>query len=166
MQSIPLNEIILNTYDNNNKFHKELLDEFRGESHSNFISWIDNRLQLNCHQKSFPFDTGFVVSLANGNLIGYLFISAIRNDEVYLEYSILKDCRAKGYGSFMLQNVTDYLFENYNIRDIALDIDVSNEASMKTAIGCGYYEEEYLETGRVTFKNYNFHYIDKRRKRK
>ena len=163
MQQINLDNILLITFDINNKLHNELIDEFKSNSKSDFISSIDNRLKLNKNLKSFPFDTGFVVATNDSKLLGYLFISSIRNDEIFLEYSILKDKRGMGYGSLLLNKVTDYLFSNYNIKNIALDIDVSNLASIKTAISAYYTEDEYLDNDRIIYRNYNINYVDKRR---
>lgn len=161
---IDLDKILLMTYDKSNDGHRQLLLNFNGESQCDFISLIDSRLELNSNGKSFPFNTAFVVSLASGELVGYVFISSRRQDEVYLEYSLLQEQRGKGYGKMVLGLVTEYLFCNYNIRDVALDIDVSNESSMRTAISCGFYEDEYLETGKCIYRSYNLGYVDKRRK--
>ena len=159
-----LNKIYLETYDKNNNAHEYLIKQFANDSYSSFISMIDSRLRLNSKQKTFPFDTAFIVYLYTGEILGYVFISGVRNDEVYLEYSILKDKRNKGYGKLTLELVTNYLFINYNIKDIALDIDVSNEASMKTTMSCGYYEDEYVDNGRLIYKNYNLSYVTRRKK--
>ncbi|MCI6266335.1 MAG: GNAT family N-acetyltransferase [Erysipelotrichaceae bacterium] len=160
---IDTNDIIFNTFQDNNLEHLNLLQSFKEESKSKFIHFIVERLLQNRNQKSFPFDTGFVISLDSGESIGYLFISSKRNDEVFLEYSILKNKRKMGYGKKCLSLVTDFLFEHYNIRDIALDIDVSNEASMRTAMACGYYEDEYLEEGKFIYRKYNLNYTNKRK---
>lgn len=164
IMQIDLGEFCLETFDPISQKHKLLLNQFKGISHSSFISMIDNRLELLNKQKSFPFDTAFVI-ISGSKLLGYLFISSVRNDEVYLELSLLKEKRGKGYGKLILVLVTDYLFEHYNIRDIALDIDVSNHASINTATSGGYYADEYLNSGRIIFRNYNLNYIDKRNKK-
>ena len=160
---INLDQLRLDTFDKKNDKHMWLVQQFKGSSKSDFISMIDSRLELNGKSKTFPFDTAFVVSFPSDELIGYLFISGIRGDEVYLEYSLLEEKRGHGYGSLLLGLITEYLFANYNIKDIALDIDVSNEASMKTAIGCGYYEEDFINDKRMIYKNYNLGYVNKRK---
>lgn len=162
---IDLGDFSLDTFDQSIPGHKDLLTNFKDGSHSKFISMIDNRLELLNKQKSFPFDTAFVIT-SNSELFGYIFISSVRNDEVYLELSLLKEKRGKGYGKLILGLVTDYLFEHYNIRNLALDIDISNNASMNTAIAEGYYADEYLENGRIIFRNYNLNYVDKRKNKK
>ncbi len=163
---IDLGDIYLEPFQPNLLEHKAVLESYQWKSSSKFISMIDEMLIQNRKSKDYPFGMGFVVTLKSGEAVGYLFISSRRNDEVYLEYSILKNKRNCGYGKMCLDLVTQYLFSNYNIRDIALDIDVSNEASMKTALGCGYFEDEDAVNGKIILKNYNLNYVDKRRKRK
>lgn len=163
---INVGNLYLETFREDCLEHLQLLKDFSGDSHSQFIHSIEERLLQNRKQKSFPFHTAYVISLASGECIGYLFISSIRNDEVFLECSILKRQRHHGYGKLCLESVTNYLFEHYNIRDIALDINVSNDASIRTAEACGYYEDEYLEEGKFIYRNYNLNYVDKRKKGK
>lgn len=163
---IDLGSICLDTFLTTSSEHLEVFRSFKEESHSQFIHSIDDRLLQNKGSKSFPFDTGFVVTLKSGECIGYLFISSVHQDEVFLESSILKEKRHLGYGKMCLNLVTDYLFEHYNLKDIALDIDVSNDASMKTAEACGYYADEYLNNRKIIYRNYNLNYINKRRKGK
>lgn len=160
---INLENFCLSPFNSENFSHVSLLNQFNGESKSNFISMIDSRLRLNSKSKSFPFRMAFVVSDFSDDLLGYVFISSIRQDEVYLEYSLLKEQRGKGYGSLLLKEVTNYLFENYNIRNIALDIDVSNEASVNTAIRSGYYEDEFINEKRIIYKSYNLNYVNRRK---
>mgnify|MGYP003303843978 CR=1 FL=1 len=50
-----------------------------------------------------------------GTPIGYLYISSMVRDEVFLEYAVLKEERGKGYGSDIIRETTDYLFQNHNI---------------------------------------------------
>ena len=93
------------------------------------------------------------------------------NDEVFLEYSILKEYRGKGYGSNIIREITDYLFEKHNIRSIRLDIDPSNRNSINVAQACGYaVDEDEFEShnyiGRMQFVRENAFYVSKRRARK
>lgn len=161
----------LECFDESKKEHIHLIQEFSGDSSSTFIHSIEERLLQNNHVKSFPFNTGFVISSYAGSALGYLFISSISHDEVFLEYSILKENRGKGIGKLCLQEVTDYLFEHYNLRGIKLDIDPSNAPSTKIAMECGYYpdEEEFLNrnmVGRILYRKDNFSYINRNRKGK
>lgn len=161
-----LGPLYLETFRDDSLEHVVALNSFKEESSSRFISMIEERLLQNRKSKDYPFNMGFVVTLKSHEPIGYLFISSRRNDEVYLEYSILKGKRHCGYGKMCLELITEYLFNYYNIRDIALDIDVSNEASMKTAIACGYYEDGCVDRGKMILKNYNLHYVNRRNRGK
>lgn len=163
---INLGDFYLETFQEDFLEHKKVFESFQGESSSKFISMILERLLQNRRSKDYPFDMGFVVTLKSNESIGYIFISSRRNDEVYLECSILRNKRGLGYGKMCLDGVTNYLFDSFNIRDIALDIDVSNEASMKTAMACGYYEDGYTDNGKIILRNYNLNYVSKRRKGK
>lgn len=80
---INLGYLCLSPFDNNNPDHVWLAEQFNKESKSDFISMIDSRLKLNYKSKSFPFGMAFVVT-SSSELLGYMFISGIKQDEVYL----------------------------------------------------------------------------------
>lgn len=82
---------------------------------------------------------------------------------------MLKEYRGKKYEKLILSEVSNYLFENYNIKTISLDIEPSNIASIRTALSCGYIpdEDEYLSrnmNGKILYHLDNYNYINKRRK--
>ena len=141
---IDLGDFCLELFNDSNPQHIWLAEQFNKESKFDFISMIDSRLKLNNKSKKFPFGMAFVVSSSN-TLLGYMFISSVRQDEVYLESSLLQDKRRRGIGKALLKAMTDYLFDNYNIKEIALDIYVSNEAGINTAISCDYYQDESID---------------------
>lgn len=161
-------EIILRVYDDANLEHVNVINEFKNGSNSKFIHRIPERLMVKVNEKSYPFNTAFIVNCDNQD-IGYVFISALVNDEVFLEISILKKFRSMGYGGLCLDEVTDYLFDNYNIKGISLDIDPSNEASIRTALSCGYSpdSEEFMErsmNGNMLYRKDNYYYVNRRKK--
>ena len=163
-----LNNIVLNCYDEKDDNHNRLLLEFLGNSSSNYIHDIDRRLKNNKIKNDCIFDRGYIVSF-NDILIGYVFISKLIKDDLYLEYSILKDYRGKGFGKLLLNEVSIYLIDNYNIKSIVLDIDPSNTPSIMTAVSCGYIadEEEYIErnmNGKILYRIDNYNYVNKRKK--
>ena len=165
---LELDNIMLSLYDSSNPIHNEILNKFDSDSKSEYIHSINDRLRYFQNKKSFPFNTGFFVTI-DSTIVGYLFISKCVDDEVYLENSLLKEYRGKGYGKLILNDVSNYLIENYNIRSITLDIDRSNIASIKTALSCGYImdEEEYLSrnmNGKILYHLDNYNYVNKRRK--
>lgn len=164
---LELDNITLLLYDISDKKHNELLNDFEGNSKSQYIHNISDRIKNSKNNKNFPFNTGFFV-LLNDNIVGYIFISNCVSDEVFLEYSILKEYRGRKYGQIILNDVSNYLMDNYNIKSISLDIDPSNIPSIKTALNCGYIidEEEYLNrnmSGKILYHLDNYNYVSKRR---
>lgn len=166
--NLQLENIILSLYDSNNEKHNQVLNEFETESKSQYIHDIKERIKDSINKKSFPFDTGFFV-IINNEIVGYMFISKNILDEVYLESSLLKEYRGKKYGKLILNDVSNYLMNECNIRSLVLDIDPSNTPSIRTAISCGYEmdEEEYLKrnmSGKILYRLDNYNYVNKRRK--
>lgn len=166
--NIKLENIELCIYDDNNQKHNEVLNKFDGESKSNYIHEIKERIKNTINKKNIPFDSGFFV-IFNNEIVGYIFISRKILDEIFIEYSLLKEYRGNGYAKIILNNVSNYLMNEYNIKSISLDIDPSNISSIRTAIGAGYEidEEEYIKrnmTGKVLYRLDNYNYVNKRRK--
>lgn len=75
-----------------------------GESVSNYIHQIGERLEFSKDNNSI-YQSGYVVE-DEGTPIGYVFISSMRDDEVFLEYSVLKQFRGMGYGSSIVRETT------------------------------------------------------------
>jgi len=152
-----------------NDNYVELKNKFdNGDSHSDYIHQIGERLEKSRENNRTLFESAFVV-LDGDEDVGYLYISNARDDEVFLEYAILKEFRGMGYASNLINEVSNYLFEEYNIRSIRLDIDPSNKNSMNVASTCGFIEDEdefasrnYI--GRMQFVKDNYFYTSKRRK--
>ena len=164
--NIELKSILLTRYSEDK--HKTLKDELEtGASHSSFIHQIGERLEDSKDNNKSIYQSAFVVEDL-GTPIGYLYISSRIRDEVFLEYAVLKEYRGKGYGSTIIRETSDYLFENHNIRSIRLDIDPSNKNSINTAEACGYTldEDEFASRnymGRMEFVKDSTYYISKRR---
>ena len=153
----------------NDDKHKYLKEEFKnGNSFSEYIHQIPERLESSKYNDNNIYQSAFVVQY-NEMPMGYLYISNKINDEVFLEYSVLKEYRKMGYGSELLNEITNYLFENCNIKNIRLDIDPSNKNSILLASACGFYldEEEYEARnfiGKMQFIKESDLYISKRKK--
>ena len=147
-----------------NEEYKEIKDEFvDGKSSSRFINNIDNR--LNIKKNDDFFNHGYLIKL-NNDIVGYLYVSGITNNNIYLEYSIRLDYRNQKIARNLLENVTNYICENYNINEIKLNIYKDNRASQKVAEECGYYlqnEEEYLYKVDSDFVINNQYFINKNR---
>lgn len=164
--NIQLESLFLTRY--NPEKHLSLKQELEtGESSSEFIHQIGERLESSKDNDRSIYTSAFVVEDL-GTPIGYLYISSMVRDEVFLEYAVLKEERGKGYGSDIVRETTDYLFKNHNIRSIRLDIDPSNKNSINAAEACGYSvdEEEFASrnfTGRMQFVKDSEYYVSKRR---
>lgn len=148
--------------------HKSLKDELEtGPSSSKFIHQIEERLEQSKNSEKI-YQSAYVVEKQETQ-IGYVFISSMHADEVFLEYSVLKEFRGMGYARQLVTELTDYLFENHNIKSIRLDIDPSNTKSISVANACGFYvDEEDFESrnyiGKMQFVKENEFYISKRRR--
>lgn len=145
---------------------KEQLEN--GSSSSEYIHQIGERLELSKDNYRSIYQSAFVV-LDKDVPIGYLFISNVSKDEVFLEYAVLKDFRRMGYASRIVREISDYLFQNHNIRSIRLDIDPSNRNSILVANSCGFsLDEEEFESrnfiGRMQFIKESYCYVSKRKK--
>lgn len=146
--------------------YADILNKLNEDDKNHYVKQIDERLILGNHEDEFKLESGYLVEL-NGKIIGYIYFSSISNYRIYLEYSILKSERRKGYGKLLLSEATDYIFNNYNIRNINLNIDKSNLASMELALSCGYtYDENELiyNNNSIDFIQTNPYFLDKRKR--
>lgn len=105
--------------------------EINGNSKSNFIFNVTNRLE-NSKYYDF-FNNAYVIEQFN-EIIGYIYISNKKNNNIYIEYLIFKNYRKKGYAYKVLDGLIDYIFNQYSdIEFINLSIDESNIASINLA---------------------------------
>lgn len=166
MNRICMESIDLVTYDD--ELYKSFKDKLVLENTNlKFISQVGERLENSKFQNDGLFQTAYVV-LMGEEAVGYVYFSAVRNDEVFLELEVDSEHRGKGYGKLILNEVSDYLFNNCNIKSIMLDIDPSNEKSIRTAESCGFYpDEDDFEsrrfTGKIVFIKDSNCYVSKRR---
>lgn len=165
--TINLETLILTRYDEAK--HKELFESFKnGDSFSKFIHEVCKRLEASKNNFNNIFQSSFVVE-CNNIPIGYLYVSSNEKDEVFLEYSILKQYRNQGFGKMLLNQASDFLFQNYNIRCIRADVDPSNKNSMLLLESCGYIfdEEEYEKRNFIGnmqfFKESDCYYLKRRK---
>ena len=159
----------LNLLRYNPERHNNTKEEFlSGSSLSKYIQKVGERLELSKTNDKSIYQSAFVVE-EEQIPIGYLYISNVSRDEVFLEYGVLKNFRKKGYATRIIKEISDYLFENYNIKNIRLDIDPSNIGSIATAKSCGFYldEEEYEQRnfiGKMQFVKESNCYVSRRKK--
>jgi len=151
------------------RIHKRLKNELEtGESSSPYIHQIGERLEFSKDNEKNICNSAFVV-LDKETPIGYLFISSIIRDEVFLEYAILKEFRGMGYATRLVNETSEYLFLEHNIKSIRLDINPSNKKSLLVASSCGFvFDDEDYEiknyVGKMQFVRESDYYISKRRK--
>jgi RimJ/RimL family protein N-acetyltransferase len=159
----------LNLVRYNEENHRLLLENFeKGESASDFIHQIGQRLESSKTNLKTVFQSAFVVE-DNNTPVGYLYISSMQKDEVFIEYAVLKEYRGNGYGKKIVEEVSDYLFSFHNIENVKLDISPNNKNSIFVAESCGFeMDEEEFESrnfsGKMVFFKQSDCYIPKRRK--
>ena len=161
---IKLKTLVLDRY---KEGYSSIINEFNNDSKSKYIHDVSRRLISSVKLDESLLREAYVV-LDNNTPVGYLYISSNSNDEVYVEISILKDKRKNGYGKRILNEVSNYLFEN-NIRIIKVSIEPSNIGSINMVESCDFlFDEEDYENnnyvGKMTFYKENDCYINKRRK--
>lgn len=167
MENIVLETISLCRYSDSK--HKDLKEEFKGDSKSKFIHDIEYRLYNSRNYNVFTFQSAYVI-LKEKKPVGYLYVSNKFNDEVFIEISLLKKYRGMKIGGKAINEVCDYLFQNHNIRIVKLDIDPSNKSSLLTAKACGFsFDEEDYENknfmGHMVFYKESDCYISKLRRK-
>lgn len=164
---LPLSFQLL-TFDQENPQHRSFVEELIKGNEMKFVKQIKERLQRSSYQDSF-LERAYLVA-SSKDLIGYLYLSGIKRNSIYLEYLIAPSKRRQGYASRLLEEVSDYLFSNYPLEKILLDIDQGNYPSMKTALAAGfsYDTDEYVQgldgTNRISFEKVNLNYVNKRKK--
>ena len=158
---IEINDIVLEHF--NQEKHQNILDDINGESKSDMIHKIEERLLLSKNSEKLEFCNAYLINLRN-NVVGYLYITSKSNRHIYLEYLILKKYRNKGIGKYTLENVIDYIFSNnLDLREIRLSIDKSNLASMALANSLGFIDDENYQSDKIDFIKDNPYYIEKKK---
>lgn len=131
--------LTLNTFDKNNKNALEFIKKLcNDESISKRFQGITRGLLSNKNNEFF--NHGFLVA-HNNEFIGYIKIGEYIEDEkcIYLRAAIDKEKRGHSYGSLLLNEITEYTFQNYpEVKSIHLKIDLDNKPSLMTAKSCGY----------------------------
>ena len=165
MEKINLETLTLDRYSDK---YASLKDSFNNESKSRFINNIVSRLERTTNKEVFSFSSAYGV-LDGDEPVGYIYLSGNLNDEVFLEISVLSEKRNMGYGTRIINEVCDYLFNYHNIRCVKLDIDPSNKNSIAMAEKCYFeFDEEDYELrnymGHMIFYKESNCYVDKKRK--
>lgn len=149
-------------------FNKEedmnILDDINGNSKSNMIHQIEERLLTSKNTNDLIYDNAYLIKLKE-NIIGYVYLTGKSKQIVYLEYLILKEYRNKGLGKYVVEKITDYIFENStDLKEIRLNIDRSNLPSITLATSLGFIDDENYTNDKIDFIKDNPYYINNRRK--
>lgn len=149
----------------NSETDKWFIDEINGNSKSDFIHEIEERLTLQKPTSDeIELTKGYLVEY-NGEIVGYVYFTNKANGKMYFEYLVLKQFRGQGIGSNILDNVTDYVLElNTDVLELRLSIDKSNLASMKAAeSNCFILDEDTYDQDKLEFIKTNPYYVSRRR---
>lgn len=153
---------MINLIDYSDKY-KDILDEIvNGESKSSYINQISERLIRTSNQNSI-LDHAFLVEL-NDDIIGYVYITGMSKNICYIEYLIRKKYRGKKLGTLLLDTVSDKLFNMYPyLKELRLNIDRSNLASMKLASSASYISDDDFIGDKIDFIKDNPYYLSKQK---
>lgn len=146
--------------------YTDFKNSFKNDSKSRFINSVTERLESSMYGEGFTFQSAYVV-LDENIPVGYVYLSSVHDDEVFLEVSVLKEYRGKKLGKRITNEICDYLFTNHNIKSVKLDIDPSNKASLMNAESCGLeFDEDDFESrnfiGEMVFYKESDCYVSKR----
>ena len=160
MSVISIDKIKLVNFDSENEDHIKLYTDLTsGNSKSNMIHQIGERLISSREVDNLEFDNAYVIYI-NNTIMGYLYLTGKRTNYIYIEMSIVKDMRARHLGTYLLDAITDYVFmNNPDLKEIRANIDMSNYASMKMAENAGFdYDENDYRGQKIDFKKSNPYY--------
>lgn len=156
------NDISLKCFDKNTDMW--FIDEIKGNSKSNMIHQVDERLLLSKEVDELVFDNAYLINY-NGDIVGYAYVSNNSKGYYYYEQLLLKDFRKKGLGSYILEALNDYIFMNNDrVKECRLSIDRSNLPSILSARKSGFFEnDEDYSSEKVDFLKDNPYYINRKR---
>lgn len=138
--------------------HEYILKEFIGESKSDMIHQIDERLINSRKTEQFESNNAYLINM-NNTIVGYIYTSGNLKNYIYFECSLLRQYRNKGLGSYILNTLTDYIFENNTqLKEIRLNIDRSNSPSMNIALKNDFINDEDYLSKKIDFIKSNPYY--------
>ena len=158
---IQIGDIILEHFDKEK--YPYILDEVNGDSKSNMIHQVEERLNSSRICENLELSNAYLINLRN-NIVGYIYLTGKSKKYIYLEYLIFKKYRKQGIGKYTLDNVIDYIFmNNLDLKEIRLNIDRSNLASMFLAESLGFIDDENYLSDKIDFIKDNPYYMKKRK---
>lgn len=159
---IKINKYTFYTYQEIND--NSIINELDSNSKSKFIHNLKERLIQSKSSKEISFNNAYLVK-CNNSIIGYVFLSQQKNNNIYIEYLILKEYRHMGHATNMMRELVDYIFKNYdNLENIRLSIDPSNIFSLNVASNLGFYcDEDSYFNDKLEFVLDNYYYNNLKR---
>lgn len=144
MAKIELKNFYLENYNEYNNEHKSTMILIGNDKDSQkYLGNIDYMIhEIKRRRENNNTDEIYIVfeNKKFADPIGFISVSII--DGLFeISYGILPKYRGKGYASKILGEFSQYLFKNYEIEDLYLQINKENEGSIKVALKNGFDNE-------------------------
>ena len=114
----------------------KILKDF--SSYEEFLLWTGNKFSYPIKEEEFLSYLDNVSNLqslsffVNNELIGYGEITRIKEDSASISrLLILNNFRSKGYGKVLIKTIIDYAFDEFNLKELTLNVIESNEKAIK-----------------------------------
>jgi RimJ/RimL family protein N-acetyltransferase len=146
-----LDRLDFDEYDCNNMNHKCLIAILNNDTlvRRTFFSMSDYISTIIDHVDRQELDRVYIVSLL-GNTIGVI-MSKKYEDKLEISYALSPDYRGKDLATYMLEQYCNYLFKEYNVDKLYLQINPMNKGSKIVASRVGFIKESY---SRYVINNY------------
>lgn len=145
---LKIDNIILEIF--NPSKHKHILDEIKMIP-SKIIPQVEERLLNSRNVDTLEFSNAYLVNI-NSNIVGYIYLSEMRKNIIYIDYLILKNFRKKGIGFYTMDIIRNHLLENNtNLKEIRFNIDKSNLGSILLADKLGFIADEDYSTDKIDY---------------
>lgn len=145
--SIPLDKIVLERLNPNDKVHKKAILKMR-DFHGKRMMF-DIKQEFDKIKKNRDVGNSFLIKNTN-NYIGYIFISNLNKNERAISMLIEKKMRNMGYGKIVLNSVSEYLFKENLLKSLKVYVKKNNLSSINMVKSCGFEEQGDLENSNTT----------------
>ena len=141
---IKLDNFSIINYDPNNishiKFAKDMKEANKKDNY--LYNCIDKIIEMSATSENLHLGYGYMV-IEKEKIVGYVRPARKVNiNTLELDLGVNPKYRNQGYGSRILVEVSDYLLRIDDIKCIKLNIDISNEYSLKCAKKAGFIKVE------------------------
>ena len=148
MNKIVLKDFVLEQFNYENIEHLRMIDKFDTDREINKYIIMDNDSFIEeCYEQSNDdsiYNKLYLVRNLENEIIGSLELDGKEND-LYINYSILSDYRNKGYCTNLLRQISKLLL--LEVKKISLLIKKDNEKSKHLALNAGYSKMPYENLG-------------------